>query len=162
MAQLRNRSPRQGLKWNLPQVPWSHLEHYLARTMPLVLFFVINGLVLYNVVVHPPTVGYDAGSHLGYILTLEEGRLPTPYDTSEFFSPPLPYALPAAAYAGGLSWGLTAKLAQVLNSAASLGTVLVLMRLAQLIRPGKGRYTAAAAAVLALLPVYYKSFSFIL
>ena len=129
--------------------------------MPLVLFFVINGLVLYNVVVHPPTVGYDAGSHLGYILTLAEGRLPTPYDTSEFFSPPLPYALPAAAYAGGLSWGLTEKLAQVLNSAASLGTVLVLMRLAQLIRPGKGRYTAAAAAVLALMPVYYKSFAFI-
>jgi hypothetical protein len=145
----------------LPHVPWPHLEHLLVRNIPLVLFFAINGLVLYNVIAHPPTVGYDAGSHLGYILTLAEGRLPTPYDTSEFFSPPLPYALPALAYASGLSWELTTKLAQVLNVVASLGTVFVLMRLAQLIRPGKWRYVSATLAVLALLPVYYKSFAFI-
>jgi len=161
MARPPDILPRRSPQWMPAQLAWPHLLHFVANRAPILLLLVMNSIVLYNALVHPPLAGYDAGSHLGYILTLAEGRLPTPFDTSEFFSPPLPYALPALAYAGGLPWGLTQKSAQLLNLLISLGTVFALLRLAHLIRPRQIRYTAATLAVLALMPVYYKSFSFI-
>ncbi len=161
MARVPDIFSRQGPQWMLPQMTVPHLLRFAANRVPLLLFLVMNSIVFYNALVHPPLAGYDAGSHLGYIVTLAEGRLPIPFDTSEFFSPPLPYALPALAYAGGLSWALTEKFAQQLNLLISLGTIFTLVRLAQLIHPGQIRYAAASLAILGLMPVYYKSFAFI-
>lgn len=61
----------------------------------ILLLIAINGIVLSNAVRHDPRVGYDAADHLKYIEVLSEYRLPTRSDTAEFFSPPLPYLLPA-------------------------------------------------------------------
>lgn len=72
---------------------------WLQRAILAALFAIINGVVLYNAAAHDPRVGYDAGGHLAYVRTLSTGRLPTPDDTHEFFSPPLPYAAGAIALA---------------------------------------------------------------
>ena len=119
MARLPDILPRRGPQCTLSRLTWLHLLRYAANRAPLFLLLLMNSIVLYNVLVHPPFAGYDGGSHLGYILTLAEGRLPTPFDTSEFFSPPLPYVLPALAYAGGLPWELTQKFAQLLIGKSS-------------------------------------------
>src|SRR5262245_8754319 len=67
-----------------------------ARRVIILLHAIINGIVLYNVARHDVHVGYDASDHLGYARTLAQWRLPGPQDSSEFFSPPLPYAIGAS------------------------------------------------------------------
>jgi len=152
---------RQDAVWTAPRLPRQRLQRAVLKLAPLLLFLTINGFVLFNALVHPPAAAYDGGSHLANIKIMAGGHLPSPTSSDQFFSPPLPYALPALAYAGGLSWPLAAKLAQLLNVLLSIGTVYVLIRLARLIRPGHDRYTITALFILALMPVYYKSFTFI-
>lgn len=66
------------------------------HTATVAAFLLINGLVLVNVILHDPRVGYDAGQHLNYISALAaKGRLPSFKDSGESFTPPLSYALPA-------------------------------------------------------------------
>lgn len=161
MAQPPDVFPRQGFHWTLPQARRQRLLHFVVENAPFLLLLTINSVVLYNALLHPPAAAYDAGSHLAYIRILAEGRFPAPAETDQFFAPPLPYALPALAYANGLAWPYTQKLAQLLNVFLSLGTVLVLIRLARLFRPAQPWFTTAVLAVLALMPVYYKSFSFV-
>jgi hypothetical protein len=59
-------------------------------------FLFVNVLTLVNAILHDPRVGYDAGQHLSYILTLAKGHTPS-FDESrsQSFTPPLSYALPA-------------------------------------------------------------------
>jgi len=69
----------------------------------IALFAAINGIVVFNCLQHEYTIGYDADDHLAYARALSEGRLPTPKDSMEFFSPPLPYAPAALLRAAGLA-----------------------------------------------------------
>src|SRR5262249_57814554 len=78
-----------------------------------VLFVAVNGLVLANAIRHDPAVGYDANAHLRYITVLATARLPDPRDTYEFFTPPLPYVVPAAVVAAGPSVPAPLQLAQL-------------------------------------------------
>jgi hypothetical protein len=137
------------------------LPQFPARYAVLLLFLAIHIFVLFNVLAHPPGTAYDAGAHLYNIQLLAEGRLPTPADSDQFFSPPLPYTLPALALAGGLPEFAAQKFAQLLNLLLSLATIAVLIRLTRLIVPRQNSFTLAALAILALMPVYYRSFSFI-
>jgi hypothetical protein len=122
----------------------------------------LNALVLLNACLHDPTVGYDATQHIKYIVTLSEGRLPGRADTGEFFSPPLPYLLPAALLRTSLvSWWGAAKSAQLLNSLLSLGITLLLLRLCEDLAPGDRILKVGALLILGLLPVYFKSLSFV-
>ena len=152
---------RQGLNWALPH--WLRLGNWPLGTKywPLVIFMTMNSIVLFNALVHPAAAAYDGGSHLAYIQVLAHGRLPTPWDTNEFFSPPLPYILPALAYAAGLAWSFTEKLAQIQNVFVSMGTIFIFMQIAQKFHPGNNRFKVASLALLALMPVYYKSFAFV-
>jgi 4-amino-4-deoxy-L-arabinose transferase-like glycosyltransferase len=128
----------------------------------LVLFALVNGLVLWNALHHHPPAGYDANAHIRYALTLAEGRLPTRRDTYEFFSPPLSYAAPALAVATGLVDGDTApRLAQVLNVVYSVGTTILLLRIAEGMSPGGVALKRTALLLLGMLPVYYKTFAFV-
>jgi hypothetical protein len=138
-------------------------EAFGDRRGPLVLLFLfINGVVLFNAVVHQPTVGYDAADHLKYIETLGRGRLPRPEDSAEFFSPPLPYLPPALLLATGCcSLTAAAKAAQLCNVVYSVLLTFFLLRTCDLLRPGDGRLKRAALLLLGLLPVYYKSFAFV-
>ena len=91
----------------LMQTPEGRLDGWL-----LFVFVIVNGLVLFNAVLHDPTIQYDGEDHLAYISALAQLRLPTPQDSREFFSPPLPYFLPAVASTTGLSLWWAAKFGQ--------------------------------------------------
>ena len=135
-----------------------------GRIQPVLVlvFFLINAVVLLNAVLHPPTIGYDAHDHLRYVTTLAEGRLVTPADSAEFFSPPLPYLFPAALMrVASLSIEQAAKAAQLLNVLVSIGLTLFLLRICELIDPGKLPLKLGTLSFLGVLPVYYKTFAFV-
>src|SRR5512135_2277972 len=82
----------------------------------LVLFAFIVLLLLLNAFLHDPTAGYDAEDHMHYVQTLATyGRLPVKSETGQYYSPPLPYILPAVLTA--LRFGLwkALKIAQFFN-----------------------------------------------
>ncbi len=151
----------------------------------LMIFLVVNSIVLINAVIHPPQVGYDSVEHLKYIWTISKFKLPAPEDTAESFSPPLPYVLPAAAQrlmarpCATLNLGdlfnvskkisgvlspctlIAGKLAQLLNVIYSLGLTFYLLKICEVVHPGKVKFKVASLALLGMLPVYYKSFAFV-
>lgn len=132
----------------------------------LVAFALVNLIVLWNAVAHDPRFGYDAPGHIAYVRTLAEGRLPTPEESHEFFSPPLPY-LPAA-----LAWRvldgsstdtrqiLALKVAQAGHVVASLIVCWSLLALAKLVRADAWMRVAALVA-LGMVPAYYRTFAMV-
>ncbi len=155
-----------------------NLFRYNGRIDPIILALclVINGIVLANAILHYPKVGYDVVEDLNYIQVLPD-RLPTFQDTYEFFSPPLPYFLPSRfdiiceQYApdalrkyNGLDYSNTCRLydgkfAQGLNVLLSIGITILLLMIAEQIKPGNRFFKISALMMLALLTVYYKTFS---
>lgn len=137
-------------------------EQGRGRVLVVGLFLLVNGLVFANAVLHDPSVGYDSGQHLRYIEILAQGRLPALEDSKEFFSPPLPYLLPAFVLSTENSslWAAT-KTGQFLNVGFSLGLTLVLLALCEWVRPGSTALKALSLAVLGVMPVYYKSFAMV-
>jgi hypothetical protein len=100
----------------------------------VVVFFVLNGLVLLNACLHDPRFGYDAHEHLRYLRTLSGMRLVTLQDSQEFFSPPLPYFLPALLMLlTGTELFAAAKFAQFQNVALSIAVTFYVLRTCQLI-----------------------------
>lgn len=142
----------------------------------IILFCVINLLVLTNSILHHPKIGYDVTGNINYIQILLH-RLPGPGDSNEFFSPPLPYVLPAIydgvcnrlvhdtpdnLYGIPVVWACRTydgKFAQGLNLLLSLGICLLLLMISEQVRPGNGFFKRSVLLFLALLTVYYKTFS---
>src|SRR5262249_6266692 len=155
-SRWRPRSRLIGVFARLMENPEGRLDGRL-----LFVFLIINGLVLFNVILHDPTVQYDGGRHLKYVATLSELRLPTPQDSHEFFSPPLPYFVPAALHRAGLSLWWAAKIGQMLNVALSLGITSMLIVLCRWAKPTDGKMAFIALTCLGALPVYYKTMSFV-
>jgi hypothetical protein len=136
--------------------------HVAGRRHPalILLAVAINGIMLLNAVLHPADIGYDAEQHLNYAITLAAGRTVGPYDSQEFFCPPLPYLFPAALIRyGGLDPALAAKANQVSHVALSLALTVLLLRIAGILRPDSLRMKLATLLALALVPAYYKSFA---
>lgn len=126
----------------------------------ILLAVAIHGILLLNAVVHPPDIGYDAEQHLRYAETLAAGRPVTPDDSEEFFGPPLPYLLPAALMRyGGFSAAAAARSVPLLHVALSAALTILLLRIAEIARPGSRRMKLAALLALALVPAYYKAFT---
>ncbi|MFO7943152.1 MAG: hypothetical protein R6U51_02465 [Anaerolineales bacterium] len=125
----------------------------------LIVFLVINLIVLLNAVLHDPGIGYDARDHLKYVDALSKFRLVTPGESREFFSPPLPYTLPALVLAF-TGWKLfwIGKIAQILNVLLSLGVTYLLVKICKEIRADSFSSFTALVFV-GILPVYYKTFS---
>src|SRR5512143_1600907 len=68
----------------------------------LILFMLVVALVLTNAILHDPRRGYDGKDHMNYIESLAmDWRLPTKAETGQYYSPPLPYGLPALLIALG-------------------------------------------------------------
>lgn len=118
-------------------------------------------------------MGYDGLEHLKYIKVLP-GRLPTPQDTYEFFSPPLAYFLPSLADKACPSiWGnqpfhnpifrdcsfFAAKFGQLLNFVLSIGVTLFLLKISEILKQGNTPFKLSVLVILGILPVYYKTFS---
>ena len=147
--------------------------------LPLLgLFVLINLIVLINALVHNPKIGYDAVHHLTYLQVLFD-RLPAQQDTPEFFSPPLPYILPAVfdkaceivrndqphiplrndSYAIFSCRTTDGKFAQYLNVLLSIATLYFVLLICNTTRPGNRFYKISTLALIAVLTVYYKTFS---
>jgi hypothetical protein len=131
------------------------------RLLPLLVFILIQGVLSFDVVFHDPTVGYDALHHLYYVATLAQFELPDRYQTVEFFSPPLPYAIPALvkAISGSLWWA--AKAGQLMNLIFSIGLCWCILNICDELEAGSIRLQFWSLALLAIVPVYYKSFSMV-
>jgi len=128
----------------------------------LALFLLINLIVLFNVIFHSPWVGYDAMEHIEYIEILSDLRFPTMAENGEYFSPPLPYVLPAMLLATGkFSLEFTLKIGQFSNFLLSIGLTFYLLKICDLIRPREAVFKSAVLIFLGISPVYYKSFAFI-
>lgn len=124
-------------------------------------FLLINSIVFINAYFHDPNIGYDAYAHLRYIQTLSELRLVTPYDSYEFFSPPLPYLFPALLiYLIGIPVMWAAKVAQFFNFFLSVGLTWYLIKICKLISP-RSSLRFGTLVFLGILPVYYKTFAFV-
>ncbi len=155
-----------------------NLFRYDGRIDPIILTLclVINVIVLANAILHYPKVGYDVVENLNYIQVLPD-RLPSYADTSEFFSPPLPFFLASRFDAiceqhapdalriyNGLNYSNTCRLydgkfAQGFNVLLSIGTTILLLMIAEQVKPGNRFFKISALIMLALLTVYYKTFS---
>jgi len=127
----------------------------------IVILAVFHGVLLFNALMHNPSVGYDVPAHFDYIEALSEFRLPTARDTYEFFMPPLSYAPPALLIAAGFPSFAALKITQLLNVLYSFILCVFLLKLCEKIRPGDKVFKALSAGLLAMLPVYYKTFAFI-
>lgn len=127
----------------------------------IIVFFLINGLVFANACLHDPRIGYDAGGHLRYIQTLSELRLVTPQDSHEFFSPPVPYAIPAVIMAfTGMKLFWAAKLAQFMNVLLSIGLNFYLIKVCCIL-DSQPAQKLGTLVFLGILPVYYRTFAFV-
>ena len=129
----------------------------------LIVFIVINGLVLVNATLHDPTIEYDASDHLTIIKYLaRNAEWPTAAQTNEFFSPPLPYLLPAFVLRLHLV-GATgaAKFAQLINVSLSLLLTFFLLKLCDQLDDDNTWLKFTALALLGILPVYYRTFAFV-
>ncbi len=139
----------------------------------VIVFVVINLIVVVNAFVHNPEMGYDAEGHLDYITALPS-KLPTFSESTEFFSPPLPYFFPSLVYHSCHQVysdqniidfrnfdcrKLAGKFAQGLNVLLSLGTTYLVLLIAGKLRPGKANFKLMALGLLGLLTVYYKTFA---
>ena len=133
-------------------------EGKLSRLL-LVMYIAINSLVLVNVALHSPYVGYDIPEHLKSITALSQFHLANRLESREFFSPPLPYILPAAAMILGASLWWAGKVGQIVNIFLSLGLTYTLLRICEQIFPGRTRFKLLALGLLGLMPVYYKTFA---
>lgn len=144
------------------------------------LFLLINAIVALNAIIHHPMIGYDGVGHLRYVGALAEGRIPTHEDTKEFFTPPLPFVVPALAYAiirepctaagVGSEWDISSippclvvagKVGQAQNVVVSLVLTFTLLKLSELLVPGSAIFKSSALALVGSLPVYYKTFAFV-
>src|SRR5438093_3098503 len=102
----------------------------------LCLCLLVHLVLLFNAVFHDPWIGYDGEAHVQYIEALAKLRLPAMEDTPEWYSPPLPYLLPALWRAAGFSLTSAAKAAQLLNVVYSLLLFEFLLRICDQLRPG--------------------------
>ncbi|MEX1071363.1 MAG: hypothetical protein WEC37_01945 [Anaerolineales bacterium] len=140
------------------------------RTL-LAVFLLINLITLINSVIHNPEMGYDAEEHLLYI-TILPTRLPLYSESKEFFSPPLPYLAPSllhhfcsrifgdeniVEYRNLDCRKVAGKFSQFINVVLSLGSMLLILSIADVLRPNNRTFKLAAISLLGLLTVYYRT-----
>jgi hypothetical protein len=135
----------------------------------IAIFLAIHVLLWTNINRHNPTIAYDSGMHHRYVDVLSQMRLPNREETESFFSPPLPYVIPAISKAiadpncpsvqmDDCGWNVR-KVGQLQNLALSLLTLYFVLALAERIRPGNVSHKTAALVFVGFLPVYMKSMS---
>ena len=137
------------------------------RFLLFVIYIAVNFIVLTNAILHNPFIGYDVPEHLKNIQFLASLSWPDPSQSEEFFSPPLPYVLPALTYGTlilftdyrQIALPIACKIAQIGNLCLSLGLTLLLLRLCEEYRPKCKLLKIATLLLLGILPVYYKTFS---
>jgi len=131
----------------------------LRRPELLAAALIVAALALiagWNTYKYPSGAGYDVRQHEEYAdLLIHEGKIPGPETRSEYYTPPLFYALAGAATVVGehVHSGDPHKLGQVLNWLVLLATAGVLWLLARELFPGRLWLQLSALAFFCFLPV---------
>jgi hypothetical protein len=110
----------------------------------------------WNAYKYPSGAGYDVRQHREYAdLLIHDGKIPGPETRSEYYTPPLFYALAGAATVVGehVHSGDPHKLGQVLNWLVLVTTAGVLWLLARELFPGRPWLQLSALAFFCFLPV---------
>ncbi len=110
----------------------------------------------WNVYAYPSGAGYDVRQHREYAdLLIHHGQIPGPESRSEYYTPPVFYALAGAATVVGehVHPGDPHKLGQVLNWFVLLATAVVLWLLARELFPRRPWLQLSALAFFCFLPV---------
>jgi hypothetical protein len=119
----------------------------------IAVFAVVAG---WNAYAYPSGGGYDVRQHREYAdLLIHHGEIPGPETRSEYYTPPLFYALAGAATVVGeqLHSGDPHKLGQVFNWLVLVATALVVWFLARELFPGRVWLQLSALAFFCFLPV---------
>jgi hypothetical protein len=125
----------------------------IAATGLVVALALISG---WNAYKYPSGAGYDVRQHREYAdLLIHHGQIPGPETRSEYYTPPLFYALAGAATVIGehLHSGDPHKLGQVLNWIVLIATAVVLWLLARELFPRRPWLQLSALAFFCFLPV---------
>ncbi len=125
----------------------------LAAAAILAVFAVVSG---WNAVRYPSGAGYDVRQHREYAdLLVHQGRIPGPETRSEYYTPPLFYALAGAATVVGehVHAGDPHKLGQLLNWLVLVATAVVVWLLARELFPGRPWLHVCALGFFCFLPV---------
>jgi hypothetical protein len=114
----------------------------------------------WNAYKYPSGAGYDVRQHREYAdLLIHHGEIPGPETRSEYYTPPLFYALAGAATVVGeqVHSGDPHKLGQVFNWLVLVATAVVLWLLAREIFPGRAWLQLSALAFFCFLPVVLRA-----
>lgn len=123
-------------------------------------FLLVNAGVLINALTHDPRIAYDAGQHLRYVDILSTGRLPLRVETAAYYSPPLPYLLPAfVRHAANLRLATAARAALLLQAVLSVVLTIALLAACEGLRPGDGVMKLVALGLCCMPAVYYRTFA---
>jgi hypothetical protein len=125
------------------------------------LFIFINLVVGINAHLHNRHSLYDGHGHLAYVKALvQEGRLPTAEQTHMFYTAPFPYILPAAIQSlFSLKYKKLAKIGQYINCLLAFFAIYFFVKLLRKINPSNLFVCRAALFLLAITPVFYKTFA---
>lgn len=133
-----------------------------ARAWLLLAFVLVNGAVLLNALTHDPRIAYDAGQHLTYVDILATGRLPLRAETAAYYSPPLPYVVPALVRRlTGASLLAAARAGLVFQFLLSTVLISALLVTCERLRPGDGGVKLVALGLCGMPAVYYRTFAMI-
>ena len=130
------------------------------RALAAAILLALAAITLWNARWYPPGMGYDAEQHIEYAeLLVREGRIPGPEKRSEYYTPPLFYAVSGTATALGEELGLGEphRVAQAVNALVALATALLVLALARLLWPERPVVQLGALAFFVALPVVAKS-----
>jgi hypothetical protein len=131
-------------------------------TFSKVLILCIVMIALLNAYLHNPYVGYDADDYAAYIRTIATGQLPEMGENDEFFTPPLPFLLPALFEVFFHPPELVLlKIAQYINVLVAFGSIAILARISNLISGGDDRSRNLTLLFILSLPVFYKTHAFV-
>ena len=138
---------------------------FRIKEIGLIIFIItINLIIFTNSFFHNPSIGYDAESHLKNI-QIYPFDIPTPEESREFFSPPLPYFLPSLvniiclAQGGENCISMAGRSALYINFLLSIFISLFFWKISEKIDPGNINLKWLVFVNLGTLTVYYKTFS---
>ena len=130
------------------------------RGIAAAIVVVLAGITLWNAATYPPGMGYDAEPHMDYAESLvHDGKIPGPERRSEYYTPPLFYAVAGTATVVGEQLGLgePRRVAQAVNALVAVATALLVLALARLLWPGRPLLHLAALGFYAFVPVLAKA-----
>ena len=157
----------------------------------LFLWLFISLILIFNSLSHDPLMNYDSSAHTKNIKAYVEKRFPTPDDSYEYHSPPLPYVSSALIYSflapnesqlqnlsassqfgqwlkirffssfEELSIGLALKFSQLLIALMGIISIFFVAKIAKLIHPENLDFQTFTLLIVGAMPVFYRSFALV-